>query len=124
MCSMLLVTLSASVDLLQSHNFLSSFAASLDSTGVILTGLAPAIYMQRIVEMGSNKKSDVCRKRLIIFSSCEHYCCVATFLVGSGIYTRDLKGHESGINSYDGSGSMTEVEAQWKWKHDRSGKWK
>ena len=46
-CSKLLVTLSASVDLLQSHNFLSSVAASLDSTGVILTGLATAISMQR-----------------------------------------------------------------------------
>ena len=82
---MLLVTLSASVDLLQSHNFLSSFAASLDSTGVI------------------------------IFSS---YRRVATFLVGNGIYTCDLhetQGHESGINSYDGSGSMMEVEARWKW---------
>ena len=55
---MLLVTLSASVDLLQSHNFLSSVAASLDSTGVILTGLAPAIYAKTFmkhVEMGSNK---------------------------------------------------------------------
>ena len=57
---MLLVTLSASVDLLQSHNFLSSVAASLDSTGVILTGLAPAIYLyaktfMKHVEMGSNK---------------------------------------------------------------------
>ena len=90
MCSMLLVTLSASVDLLQSHNFLSSFAASLDSTGVILTGLAPAIYMQRIVEMDSNKNL---MSRLIIFWSCEHYRRVATFLVGSGIYTRDL--HET-----------------------------
>ena len=94
---MLLIKLGASVDLLQSHNFLSSFAASLDSTGVI------------------------------IFSSCEHYRCVATFLVGNGIYTCDLhetQGHESGINSYDGSGSMMEVEARWKWKHDGSGKWK
>ena len=55
---MLLVTLSASVDLLQSHNFLSSVAASLDSTGVILTGLAPAIYAKTFmkhVEMDSNK---------------------------------------------------------------------
>ena len=51
---MLLVTLSASVDLLQSHNFLSSVAASLDSTGVILTGLAPKTFMKH-VEMGSNK---------------------------------------------------------------------
>ena len=49
---------------------------------------------------------------------------MATFLVGSGTYTRDLhetQGHESGINSYDGSGSMMEVEARWKWKHDGSG---
>ena len=48
----------------------------------------------------------------------------ATFLVSSGTYTRDLhetQGHESGINSYDGGGSMMEVEARWKWKHDGSG---
>ena len=67
------------------------------------------------VEMGSNKKSDVYRKRLIIFSSCEHYRCVVTFLVGSGIYVHETQGHESGINSYDGSGSMMEVEARKKW---------
>ena len=39
---------------------------------------------------------------IIIFSSCERYRRVATFLVGSGTYTRDLhetQGHESGINS-------------------------
>ena len=45
---------------------------------------------------------------------------MATFLVGSGTYTRDLhetQGHESGINSYDGSGSTMEVVSG-------SGKWK
>ena len=59
--------LRASVDLLQSHNFLSSFAASLDSIGMILTGLAPAIYMQRIVEMVSNKNL-MCIGKGLLFS--------------------------------------------------------